>query len=65
MVQAVVPDPVAVVFDVVPLKVPTCVPSAAALLRLVKQFDMSVLTLDSTAITFPATGAVRDVIDVP
>ncbi len=51
----------AVVFDVVPVKIPYSVPEAMALPRLVVTEVMSVLTLAKIEIVFPVTGAVLDV----
>ena len=65
IVQVVDPDPVAVVLLVVPVKIPYCVPEAAALLRLVKQLVISVFRLLKIAIVFPVTGAGLEVIEVP
>ena len=65
MVQAVDPDPVAVVLDVVPENVPTSVPDAAALPRLVVQLLRSVCTAFNMVMVLPVTGAVRLVIVVP
>ena len=65
MVQAAVPDPVAVVFDVVPENTPYSVPDAAALPREPVSVLMSVATAFRMVIVLPATGAVRDVIVVP
>jgi hypothetical protein len=59
MVQAACPEPVAVVFDVVPENTPYSVPEAAALPRLRVMVLMSVATLAKMAITFPVTGCVR------
>ena len=61
MVQADVPDPVAVVFDVVPENTPYSVPLAAALPRLLVMVLMSVDTAAKMVITSPATGCVREV----
>jgi hypothetical protein len=61
MVQAFCPDPVAVVFDVVPENVPIVVPEAAALPRLLVMVLMSVATLAKIAMVLPATGCVLDV----
>ena len=65
MVQAAVPEPVAVVFEVVPVKVPMVVPDAAALPREPVSVSMSVATALSMVMVLPATGAVRAVIEVP
>jgi hypothetical protein len=65
MVQAACPEPVAVVLLVVPENVPTSVPDAAALPRLVVMFVRSVLIAAKTEIVLPATGAVLEVIVVP
>ena len=65
MVQAAPPDPVAVVFDVVPVKSPMAVPDAAALPRENVSESMSVATALSMVMVLPATGAVRDVMVVP
>lgn len=59
MVQALCPEPVAVVLLVVPENIPYSVPLAAALPRLLVMVLMSVATLAKMAITFPATGCVR------
>jgi hypothetical protein len=61
MVQALCPDPVSVVFDVVPENVPIVVPEAAALPRLRVMVLMSVATLAKIAMVLPVTGCVRDV----
>lgn len=61
IVQAAVPDPVAVVFDVVPENTPYSVPLAAALPRLLVTVLISVATLAKIEIVFPATGCVLDV----
>jgi hypothetical protein len=65
MVQAACPDPVAVVFEVVPVNTPYSVPDAMALPRLVVTEVISVLTLAKIPIRFPVTGAVLDVRVVP
>ena len=65
MVHAAVPDPVAVVFDVVPEKVPMVVPDAAAFPREPVSVLISVATALSMVIVLPATGAVRAVMAVP
>ena len=65
MVQAAVPEPVAVVFEVVPVKVPMVVPDAAALPREPVSVLMSVATALSMVMVLPATGAVRAVMLVP
>ena len=65
MVQAVPPEPVAVVFDVVPEKSPMAVPDAAALPREPVSVLMSVATALRMVMVLPATGAVRDVMVVP
>ena len=65
IVHAVDPDPVAVVLDTDPVKVPYCVPLAAALPLLVVNVFKSVLRLARIVIVSPATGAVRDVMVVP
>lgn len=65
MVHADCPDPVAVVFDVVPVNVPYSVPDAAANPRLVLILVMSVETLDKTCIKVPVVGADLEVIAVP
>ena len=65
MVHAAVPDPVAVVFDVVPVNTPYSVPDAAALPREPVSVLMSVATALRMVIVLPATGAVRAVIVVP
>ena len=59
MVQASCPEPVSLVLEVVPEKVPIVVPEAAALPRLLVMVLMSVATLAKIAMTFPATGCVR------
>ena len=59
MVQADCPDPVSVVFDVVPENVPIVVPEAAALPRLRVIVLMSVATLAKIAMVLPVTGCVR------
>ena len=61
MVQAEVPDPVAVVLEVVPVNVPYSVPTTEALPRFVVTLVMSVATLAKILIVFPVTGAVLDV----
>ena len=65
MVHGVLPDPVAVVFDVVPEKVPMVVPDAAALPREPVSVLMSVATAFRMVMVLPATGAVRAVMVVP
>jgi hypothetical protein len=65
MVQADVPDPVAAVFDVVPVNIPYSVPDAAALPREPVSVLMSVATALRMVIVLPATGAVRAVMAVP
>lgn len=65
MVQAAVPDPVAVVLEVVPVKMPYSVPDAAALPREPVSVLMSVATAFKMVIVLPATGAVRAVMAVP
>ena len=65
MVQAVEPEPVALVLLVVPLKVPMVVPDAAALPLLVVELVKSVLSAARILIVLPATGATRLVIEVP
>jgi hypothetical protein len=56
---------VAVVFDVVPEKVPMAVPDAEALPREPVSVLMSVATAFRMVMVLPATGAVRDVMVVP
>ena len=65
MVQAAVPEPVAVVLLVVPVKTPYSVPDATALPRARVKVLISVATLAKIAIVFPATGAVLEVIVAP
>lgn len=65
MVQADCPDPVAEVLLVVPLKVPTSVPDAAALPREPVSVFRSVVMSLKIAMVLPVTGAVRAVIEVP
>jgi hypothetical protein len=61
MVQAACPEPVAVVFEVVPENTPYSVPDAAALPRLVVTLVISVATLAKILIVVPAVGADLDV----
>jgi hypothetical protein len=61
IVHALCPDPVAVVFEVVPENVPIVVPDAAALPRFCVMVLMSVATLAKIAMVLPATGCVLDV----
>jgi hypothetical protein len=65
MVQAACPEPVAVVLLVVPENVPTSVPDAAALPRLLVILVRSVLSAAKILMVLPATGAVLAVIVVP
>jgi len=60
-----VPDPVADVLEVVPLKVEIVDPLACALPRLPSMFVKSVLILDKISIKSVAVGAVLLVIVVP
>ena len=59
IVQALCPEPVAEVFDVVPENTPYSVPDAAALPRFRVMVLMSVATLAKIAMTLPVTGCVR------
>jgi hypothetical protein len=61
MVQAALPEPVAVVLLTAPVNAPIVVPEAAALPRFCVMVLMSVATLAKIAMVFPATGCVRDV----
>jgi uncharacterized protein (DUF697 family) len=65
MVQALVPDPVADVFALVPVQLVYCDPTAAALPRKVVKLVRSVFTAASTAMVPPAVGAVLLVIATP
>ena len=65
MVHAAVPDPVAEVLEVVPVKMPYSVPDAAALPREPVSVLISVATALRMVMVLPATGAVRAVIAVP
>jgi hypothetical protein len=64
MVQALCPDPVAVVLAVLPVQVLLKDPEAAALPRLVVQLVKSVFTADKIPMMSPTTGFVLDVIVV-
>jgi len=65
MVQAACPEPVAVVLLVVPENVPTSVPDAAALPRLLVMLVRSVLSAAKILMVLPATGATLEVMAVP
>jgi len=64
MVQAFCPEPVPVVFEVVPENTPYSVPDATALPRLVVTLVISVLNADKIPIVVPAVGADLAVIAV-
>lgn len=64
IVQPAVPDPVAAVLDVVPEKVPTSVPDATALPRLLVMLVRSVFRAAKIVMVSPVTGADRAVIVV-
>lgn len=65
IVQAVLPVPVVVVLEVLPVNVLLVVPDDTALPRMVLMLVISVLILASTWIKLPVTGAVLEVIVVP
>ena len=61
MVQAACPEPVGLIWLVVPVNVPYSAPEVTALPRLVVTLVISVCTLAKIPIMFPAVGAVLDV----
>jgi hypothetical protein len=65
MVQAVCPEPVTVVFDVVPENTPYSVPLAAALPRLFVTLVKSVLSAAKILMVSPAMGDILEVSAVP